>query len=200
MIPESSDPAIPEAIRLSASQTAAFARLHHATETRGGAAVLCGPPGSGKTTVLARLAAAVDPKSLRIVDDAHLLDADAIEAIAADAAEGRQATIILAGQGRLLGLLGRNSRLGAHVRLRAVIGPLTREESRQLGCRILAGIEASAADERVFDTIHEIALGMPRGVERLARFARLLAEAEPGRPLGPMDIERIQTRLLAGAA
>lgn len=195
-------PTIAAAVTLTESQLAALARLHHAIRERTAAAVLVGPAGSGKSTVLAQLEPLVAGQPHRLVDDAHLLSPQAVEEIAREVAGGRGPTVILAGQGRLLSLVARDTRLESAICLRAVVAPMRRQESRALATTILAGGEIAkpCATSDAFDTLHEIAGGMPRGVVSLARLARLLLEQEPTTPLDSMHIESLHRRLGLTAA
>lgn len=189
-------------VELTGSQLAAVARLHHAIRDRAAAAVLVGPAGAGKSTVLAHLEPLAAGKPHRVVDDAHLLSPQAVEDIARGVASGRGPTVILAGQGRLLSLVGRDTRLESAICLRAVVGAMERRESRALAAGILG--EGVNPEPRVtdgaFDTLHEIAGGMPRGVVSLARLARILLDEEPGITLDAADVEALHRRLAPTAA
>ncbi len=187
---------------LTDSQLAAVARLHHAVHERAAAAVLVGPAGAGKSTVLAHLGPLVAGQPHRVVDDAHLLPPQAVEELAREVATGRAATVILAGQGRLLSLVARDTRLESAICLRAVVGAMQPRESRTLAAGILGeggGAEARVAPE-AFATIHEIACGMPRGVVALARLARVLLDEEPRIRLESSHVESLHRRLALTAA
>lgn len=197
-IPASTSPTV----ELTGSQLAAVARLHHAIRDHAAAAVLVGPAGAGKSTALAHLEPLVAGRPHRVVDDAHLLPQQAIEEIAREVASGRGATVILAGQGRLLSLVARDTRLESAICLRAVVGAMERRESRTLASRILGegdGAEARVAPEAL-ETIHEIAGGMPRGVVALARLAKILLDENPDITLDAADVEALHQRLALTAA
>lgn len=194
-----------QAFPLAGSQRAALARVHHAIGNLAGVAVLCGPAGCGKSTVLSRLRSLPGGGgTVRIVDDAHLLDDTTIGGIcdeaAASAASGPP--LVLAGRGRLLTLVARNSRMEAMVSLRATIHPMTRDETRLLATAVIGEGLATPPDidPGSLDTLHEIACGMPRAVVSLARFARLMLEATPTLRLEPEHVEMIHRRLSTTAA
>ncbi|MFM9059382.1 MAG: hypothetical protein ACKOSQ_09715 [Planctomycetaceae bacterium] len=208
---------------LTESRRAAIAKLAYAVERPGGVAVLCGPSGAGKTAVLDGLAdvlgrrserrplaawlagAASDLPEVVLADDAHEADVTALIRIL-DACRGRrpEASLVLAGEGRLFSLVSRDPRLVRAVGLRAVLRPFTAEETRAaLEASLFAGgpgrmdPEARAAVAR---TIHEIAAGIPAVVARLADFAALVADARPDGAIDPADIESIHRRLSLQAA
>ncbi len=189
-------------VELSRSQVAAVARLNHAIRDRAAAVVLVGPAGSGKSTVLAHLEPLAAGQPHRVVDDAHLLPQQALEEIAREIASGRGPTVMLAGQGRLLSLVARDTRLESAICMRAVVGAMERWESRTLAARIFG--EDRNPEPRVtdgaFDTIHEIAGGMPRGVVALARLARILLDDDPRITLDAADVEALHRRLNLTAA
>jgi ABC-type dipeptide/oligopeptide/nickel transport system ATPase component len=187
---------------LTDSQLAAVARLHHAVRERAAAAVLVGPAGAGKSTVLAHLGRLVDGQPHRVIDDAHLLSPQAVEELARELAASRGPTVILAGQGRLLSLVGRDTRLESKICLRAVVGAMGPRESRTLAAGILGegGEDEPRVAPKAFVTIHEIACGMPRGVVALARLARILLDEEPRIRLDSWHVESLHTRLALTAA
>ncbi|MFM7107491.1 MAG: hypothetical protein ACKOZU_02625 [Planctomycetaceae bacterium] len=209
---------------LTDSRRAAVARLAYAVERPGGVALLCGPAGTGKTVVLDRLAAgagrrierrplaawldgvaAVDLPEVVLADDAHLADvAQLVRLLDAVRSRRPEASLVLAGEGRLLSLVSRDPRLVRAVGLRAVLRPFTAEETRGvLDATLYAGGPGRMAPETraaVARTIHEIAAGIPAVVARLAEFATLVAEARPDGSLDADDIEAIHRRLSLLAA
>lgn len=212
--------------RLLAVQEAAVAKLAYAAEQPAAAAVLCGPPGTGKSLVVETVARilAVAGHACRIVTWQALRESpprewpdvlliDAVD----DAAEGELATvmsrcwaskpemrIILAGSGRLLTLVSRDTRLERHLGLRAVLTPCSRGETRQLVADMLTPrnneAELSAVTLAVADTIHEITGGIAADVTRLAGLAAVVAADRSGPPLTPAVIERVHGRLAVTAA
>jgi len=193
-----------EGFALTESQRAALARVHHAIGTLGGVAILCGPAGCGKSTVLSRLRSLLGGGgAVRIVDDAHLLDGAAIGGICDDAPSAASGLpLVLAGRGRLLTLVARNPRMETMVSLRATIHPMTRDETRLLATAVIGEGLATLPDidPSSLDTLHEIACGMPRAVVSLARFARLMLEATPALRLESEHVEMIHRRLSTTAA
>ena len=109
-------------------------------------------------------------------------------------------SLVLAGQGRLLTLAARHPQLARIVRVRAVLPPLSLEESQKLLAHRLGGLLAQPADAAMVRALHEIAAGIPAEVVRLADLAGLLLAADPTRPLMADDIELIHRRASLQAA
>jgi len=205
----------------SASQRVAEARLVYALEEPGGMAVLCGPGGTGVTTVLTALwrrcaestggllagsvAEARELLAFRrpsggvlLVDDCHLAaEGDLDRLIEVALGESRCDGIVLGGQGRLLTLLQRSPTLAGRVRLRAVLGTFTADETAAVVRRRLVDEVCTDAALR---TIHEISGGVAGDVVRLADLVSAVATAEPNRPVDGADVEVIHGRLRAEAA
>jgi type II secretory pathway predicted ATPase ExeA len=212
--------------RLTLAQQAAVARVAYAAERPAAIVLVCGPAGVGKTLVLGRVAVArplesrspalTTPESagsllsrpepdavpgILLVDDAHLAGERQLAELLAGYRERRpEAAVVLTGEGRLLSIVSRDSRLEQAVVLRAALPPFTLDETRMMVAEKL--VAAGSVDERdsVARTIHEIAAGIPAMVRRLADLAALLAAADPGRKLVPDDIETIHRRLSLQAA
>jgi type II secretory pathway predicted ATPase ExeA len=212
---------------LAESRQAVVARLAYAVEQPGAVALLCGPPGVGKTLVLAALAesAPLRPRTpvirplvgwldgseagplpeVVLADDAHAADAADLARLV-DRCHSRRpaAGLVLAGEGRLLSLVSRDARLERAVRLRAALRPFTLAETRGLLDAMLFAAAAAGTRGEPRDatarTIHEIAAGIPAAVERLADLAGVIAESRPGRDLAAADIEAIHRRLSLSAA
>jgi type II secretory pathway predicted ATPase ExeA len=209
------------AVRPTAGQEVALARIVYALEEPGGVAVLCGPAGAGVSTVVqlvwrrcaqdrGGLIAGSVPEARQLiecrrtasgvllVDDAHLAADGELERIVMMAlAEPRFDGVVLAGEGRLLSLLHRAPPLDARVRIRAVLRALTEAETGDLVRGRHPGLDCRPAALR---TLHEIAAGIPAAVVRLADLAAVLGADDPTRPLDGPDIEAIHGRLVAGAA
>jgi len=198
---------------------AAVARLLHAIDV-GGLAVLCGPPGTGKTFVLDELAgraAAAGHTVLRAaaavteaVGEAVLLvdaadaarDPSELRQLAAGSGRDRHAAshrcVILAGAGRLLTLVARDAQLREAVRLRGVLRPWRFEETHRYAQT--RPTVAEALDGEAMRTLHELAAGVPRMVVRLLETAAVVLRGHPGRRLMAADIESFHRRLFIDAA
>ena len=212
--------------RLTLVQQAAVARVAYAAERAAAVVLLCGPAGVGKTLVLGSVAAARPLESrspalttpdgaglllsvsnpdavpgILLVDDAHLAgERQLADLIAQHRGRRPDGAVVLAGEGRLLSLVARDSRLEQAVALRATLPPFTLDESRMLVASKLVAAGSPEERDRVARTIHEIAAGIPAMVARLADLAALFAAADPGRTLLPDDIETIHRRLSLQAA
>jgi len=136
-----------------------------------------------------------------LIDDTHMArEGELIELLDRARSTLPTAGLVLAGQGRLLSLVARDSRLEQAVRLRATLPPFTLDESRLLVATMLAATGSLQQRDQVARTIHEIAGGIPALATRLAEVAAVMATANPDRPLLPDDIETIQRRLCLHAA
>jgi len=211
-------------LTLTDGQRAALAKLACGVESPGGVAILCGPPGTGKTTVLAHLAdgqsragrrcisrqlAAWDTDrgsdaslfDLFIVDDAHESDAEAIARLLAACRSRRaDAAVVLAGEGRLLTLVSRDHHVEQAVGLRATLRPFSALETRRLLEPILPGAATRPEVAAVAQTIHEISAGIPRAALRLAELAAVVADSRADAGLTVADIELVHRRLSLQAA
>lgn len=208
---------------LAESRQSAVARLSYAVQRPGGLAVLCGPSGSGVSTVLSQLAATVDPAARRpAVRKLREWDADAMDAplpgilLADDADDGdgaaihrlldrcrqRQAatSLVLAGHGRLLSLIGRDAKLETAVLLRAVLRPFSLAETRSALDTWLTRPGDGRPDDAVVRTIHELSAGIPASVKRLAELAGVVAAGRADGRLSALDIEAVHRRLCLRAA
>ncbi len=209
---------------LTDSRRAALARLAYAVERPGGVALLCGPAGTGKTAVLDHLAAgstrraerrplaawldggaAADLPEIVLADDAHAADVTALLGLLEAVRSRRpEASLVLAGEGRLLSLVSRDPRLVRAAGLRAVLPPFTAEETRRVLDATLfaagAARQPPEARDAVVRAIHEIAAGIPAAVVRLAEFVALVAEARPDGVIEAADVEAIHRRLTPLAA
>lgn len=215
---------------LTAAQGAAVAKLVYAADRPGTVAVLCGPEGVGKTTVLrrvvrtvvesggtARLDEAADVAQGRppshdtaansggsdvlLLDDAERLTAAALRGVLEERRrQDAELVVVLAGSGRLLSTLAADPRLERLVHLRIAVPAFTRDESSRLVAARLPAESLAAVGPAVMRTIHEIAAGIPATVTRLADMAALLVDAYPARELVPDDIETLHRRLSLHAA
>ena len=213
----------PDEPPLVAAQQAAIARLRDAIR-RGGLAVLCGPAGSGKTMLLARLAseqAAVAgrpcgpfplrqlveepdhrPQRVALIDDAHAaLDAAELRRVVDRLERHAESTaIVLAGEGRLLTLLARQPDLEQRVRLRAVVRAWSESETLSLLTAALPAVMDRGEGPQLASRIHELAAGIPRQVVRLIDTVGMVLAAEPGHDLSVDDLETFHRRLFVQAA
>lgn len=211
---------------LTPSQQAAGAKIAAAVDRAGGVAVLCGPQGVGKTTVLAAVAAREqhrgrtvecrdlldwlrsaapwpgDLPDIVVADAAHrAVDADLSRILAACRHRASPACLVLAGEGRLLTLIGRDTAVERAIHLRATLRPLSLDESNLVVVPVLtaAGIDDATA-ENLVAVIHEIGAGIPAAMLRLADLATVVASSRPDRSLTHRDIEAIHRRLSPLAA
>ena len=213
------------ALSLTLGQQAAVARLAYALETPATVAILCGPPGVGKSLVLGRVAAARPlhgrlvhrcawrggvPTSLHdesrddavlLVDDAHEATADALAALVESwHRRAPSGGLVLAGEGRLLTLVARDGRIEQAVMLRATLGPFTLEESTLVVASRLSLTGTQSENEALVRTIHDLAGGIPARVVRLAELAQTIAAGAPAGRITPDDVEAVHRRLSLQAA
>jgi type II secretory pathway predicted ATPase ExeA len=206
--------------RLTELQGAALAKVACGIEAGAGVAVLCGPAGVGKTTVLEHLASdprvapdelpirdvaawladTGDPPPIVLADDAHLAsDHDLAQLLARAKSRRPAAAVVLAGQGRLLTLASRDRRIEQAVRIRAALLPGSLAHTLAL----VAAIEPAGGpgfDEAALVAIHEIAGGVPGDVVRLAELAGLVAPELAHGLITADDIEAVHRRLTPQAA
>jgi len=214
-----------QAITLTLGQQAAVARLAYAVESPAAVAVLCGPPGVGKSLVLGRVAATcsihgrpchrwawrdgvptavpgrASGDAILLVDDAHEATADELARLV----ESRRhddpaASIVLAGEGRLLTLVARDTRIEQAVILRAALGPFSIAESMLAAATRLPPGGTQAERDALVRVIHDLAAGIPARVVRLAELLQTVAAGTPSRRLTPADVEAVHRRLCLQAA
>lgn len=206
---------------LTAAQRAAVAKLACGCEQAGGIALLCGPGGVGKTTVLAELTKAIGPQrsvgladtahwaeagmlpDVVLVDDAHLADETTLARILQRCRERQPpACLVLAGEGRLFTLLTRDTRLEQAIRIRVALPAFTAAETRGLLEATLAVVVGRpvVVAEAPARAVHDISAGGPAAVIRLAELAGIVAAARPDGALSADDIEAIHSRLSPAAA
>jgi hypothetical protein len=217
---------LPPTSPLTPSQQAAGAKIAAAIDRAGGVAVLCGPQGVGKTTVLAAVAAGEqrrgrtvecrdlldwlrsaapwpgDLPDVVVADAAHrAVDSDLSRILAACRHRASPACLVLAGEGRLLTLIARDTAVERSIHLRAALRPLCLDESSLVVVPALtaAGIDNTTA-EGLVAAIQEIGGGIPAAMLRLADLATVVASSRPDRSLGHRDIEAIHRRLSPLAA
>ncbi|MGB8854410.1 MAG: hypothetical protein WCC69_12680 [Pirellulales bacterium] len=205
------------------SREAAAARLAYAVQRPGGVAVLCGPPGTGVSTVLELLATAPAGGSYQpavrplrdwnddaddaplpgvvLADDAHTCNGTMIRRLVDRCRRQRSASsLVLAGHGRLLSLIARDATLERSVLLRAVLRPFSLSETRRVLEAMLARPETPRLTDDAARAIHELAAGIPATVVRLAELAGVISASRPDGSLSARDIEAIHHRLCVRAA
>ena len=212
-------------VNLFGSQQAAIARLRYAVTQYPSLVALCGPGGSGVTTVLNSLSAnlrheahvvRIDLSTLVplqqivsgakseaivfIIDNSHLAS-DGMLGSASETIwkQSPSASVVLGGRGRLLTLLARDPALLDKVLFRSVLQPV-------LFCETLAVVQSELVgaglmySERVPEVIHEVTAGIPKNIFRLIDMVRLVGEGCASQPIEVADIEQIHERLNAAAA
>lgn len=204
--------------RLTEGQEAARARILYALEQPAGVAILCGPAGTGVSTVLhevlgrvpagggAHVARTVDAARRRLsaggvatllVDDAHLTGAPALAELVSAADDAGCTGLVLGGQGRLLSLVHRAPDLDRRVRIRAILRPLSVAETMAIAGDSAPAVRFGSEALRV---LHEIAGGIPAVVVGILHLCAVVAAAEPDRPIETADVEAIHARLTTAAA
>lgn len=204
---------------LTQSQVGALAKIACGIEAGSGIALLCGPSGVGKTTVLEHLAAELSaddhdalpvhdvsywlgtdddlPRAV-LADDAHTAsEADLIRLAARCRARRPSASLVLAGQGRLLTLVSRDRRLEQATRITAAILPGEISDTEFL---VQQHSAAAFLDDATMLAMHEIAGGVPADIVRLLDLALVVAESDQMDRVSADAIETIHRRLSPRAA
>ena len=215
----------PSAVQLFHSQRAALARLQYAVLQESSLAVLCGPGGSGVSTVMnalvtklygashvvhidvrqaevsSQFAACVATGNVVVViDNCHLATVDLLGSVSeAIWLQTPRASVVLGGRGRLMTLLSRDRGLLDKVLLRSVIHPLSLSETRSIVETRLA-TNGHACSESVWVVVHQITGGILEDVFRLVGMAQVVAGSQPDTTIQADDIEQIHERLHAAAA
>jgi type II secretory pathway predicted ATPase ExeA len=204
-------------LSLTQPQLGALAKITCGVESRSGIVLLCGPSGVGKTTVLEYLAAELQSEDpgctvrsvdewlasdelpcVVIADDAHMAsDADLIRLAGRCRGRGPSASLVLAGQGRLLTLMARDRRLEQATKLAASILPGHLDDTASLVRDHADGI---LVDEASLNAMHEITGGVPADILRLVDLASVVAASDRDGRLSPSTIEMIHRRLSPRAA
>lgn len=214
----------PSAIQLFHSQCAALARLQYAVLQESSLAVLCGPGGSGVSTVMSALvtklygashvvhidvrqaevssqfAACVATGNVVVIDNCHLATVDLLGSVSeAIWLQRPRASVVLGGRGRLMTLLSRDRGLLDKVLLRSVIHPLSLSETRSIVETRLA-TNGHACSESAWVVVHQITGGILEDVFCLVGMAQVVAGSQPDTIIQADDIEQIHERLHAAAA
>jgi type II secretory pathway predicted ATPase ExeA len=204
---------------LSPPQLAALAKIACGVDAGSGITLLCGPSGVGKTMILHHFAAersrddeptcAIhdvahwlssedELPDLVIVDDAHMAsETDLVHLLTRCRARRPAASLVLAGQGRLLTLVSRERRLEQATVLTAAILPGQLRDT----AAIVEGHAISARiDDPALTAIHEITGGVPGSIRRLLDLAEVVSSSNRERLMSPDTIEAIHRRLSPCAA
>lgn len=207
------------------SQRAAVARLQYAVTQEASLVILCGPGGSGVSTVLSALSTnlhrvahvvrldlstlttvpqcALHSKSNAIVfviDNSHLVSDGMLGSVAeAIWQQSPNASVVLGGRGRLLTLLARDRGLLDKVLLRSVLHPFSLPETLAVVQSQLNG-NGLTYSGKVPEVIHEVTAGIAKDIFRLIGIVRLVGGGHADRPIEIGDIEQIHERLHAAAA
>ena len=212
-------------VNLFHSQRAAVARLQYAVTQKASLVILCGPGGSGVSTVLTALSSdlhrvahvvrldlstltAVPPCAsyskcdaiVFVIDNCHLVS-DGMLGTVAEAIwqQSPNASVVLGGRGRLLTLLARDRGLLDKALLRSVLHPFSLPETLAFVQSQLNG-NGLMCSERVPEVIHEVTAGIAKDIYRLIGIVRLVGGGHAERPIEVADIEQIHERLHAAAA
>jgi energy-coupling factor transporter ATP-binding protein EcfA2 len=207
------------------SQRAAVARLQYAVAQEASLVILCGPGGSGVSTVLSTLStnlhqvthvvrldlstlttfpqSASHTKSRAIVfiiDNCHLASDGTVGHVTkAIWQQSPSAAVVLGGRGRLLTLLARDRGLLDKVLLRSVLHPFSFPETLAV---VQSELKSSGLiySGRVPEVIHEVTAGIAKDIFHLIGIVRLVGGGHGDRPVEVADIEQIHERLHAAAA
>ena len=142
-----------------------------------------------------------------VIDDAQdLADGNTLETIRLlmnfEFAATTPLTVLLVGQPALLPVLDRMPELDERLAVKCLLRRLTLEESISY---IHHRLQAAGARQEIFDaaaleTVHHLALGVPRRINRLCDLALLIGYAEERTSLGREQIEAVAEELVAVAA
>lgn len=204
---------------LTPPQLGALAKVACGIESGSGITLLCGPSGVGKTTILEHLAAdrsseehdalvirdvtwwlatEDDLPGVVLADNAHMAtEADLVRLAARCRSRRPAASLVLAGQGRLLTLVARDRRLEQATVLTAAILPGHLRDTTFL---VEHHGMSTRVDQPTLAAIHEIAAGVPADIRRLLDLAGVVAGSDRDSRISPDTIEAIHRRLSPCAA
>jgi hypothetical protein len=210
---------------LTPGQQATLAKLVCTVARPGGIALVCGPQGVGVSTVLAHVlacdrlaprrvecrdldawmsvlaAGAADLPDIILADESHRAgEGELFRLVAACRRRRPEASLVLAGEGRLLTLAARDVRVEQAVHLRASLRPCTVTESHELLALRMGTSSTDATRTAAVSTIHEIAGGIPAAMLRLAELAAIMASVRPDGCVSAADVEAVHRRLSPLAA
>jgi general secretion pathway protein A len=141
--------------------------------------------------------------ALLVIDEAHLLDAngalEAVRLLLNLETDGRpDLTLLLVGQTTLLAAIDRHPQLEERLGVKCLLRPLTQTETfAYVQHRLsVAGASQPIFDDRALETLHQLSLGVPRRINRLADLVLLIGYAEELTQIGASQIEAVAEELL----
>jgi general secretion pathway protein A len=142
--------------------------------------------------------------ALIVIDEAHLLDVngalEAVRLLLNLETEGQpDFTLLLVGQTTLLAAVDRHPQLEERLGVKCLLRPLTQTETfAYVQHRLsMAGASQPIFDDQALETIHQLSLGVPRRINRLADLALLIGCAEELTQIGATHIEAVAEELVA---
>jgi general secretion pathway protein A len=137
-----------------------------------------------------------------VVDEAHLIDDtrtfEALRLLMNFEFEGQPAmTLLLVGQPGLLPKLGRMPQLEERMAVKCFVRTLKPNETGEYVSHRLkaAGADRALLEDKALETLHQLAHGIPRRINRLCDLALLIGFAEEHEALGPAQIEAVHEEL-----
>ncbi len=139
-----------------------------------------------------------------LVDEAHLIDQpeafEALRLLLNFELEGSPGlTLLLSGQTALLPALERNPSLEERLSVKSLLRPFTERETSEY---VVHRLQAAGATSAIFDpaalpTLHALARGIPRRINRLCDLALLIGFAEERKSISAEHIESVAHELIA---
>ena len=137
------------------------------------------------------------------IDEAHLLDGsrafEALRLLLNFEIEGVPAlTLLLVGQTALVPMLARMPHMEERLAVKCLLRPLLVEETMAYVQHRLAtvGSDRTIFEPAAIETLHQLARGIPRQINRLCDLALLIGFAEEQRSIGPEQIEAVSRELV----
>jgi general secretion pathway protein A len=144
--------------------------------------------------------------ALVVIDEAHLLESNGalemVRLLLNLETEGRpDLTLLLVGQTTLLAAVDRHPQLEERLGVKCLLRPLTQTETfAYVQHRLsVAGASQPIFDEGALETLHQLSLGVPRRINRLADLALLIGYADELTQIGASQIEAVAEELVAVA-
>jgi type II secretory pathway predicted ATPase ExeA len=138
-----------------------------------------------------------------VVDEAHLLEGprtfDALRLLLNVEHEGRAAvTLVFVGQPALLPIVDRMPQLEQRLAVKCLIRPLTLDETHAYVQHRLAaaGCEQALFDSAAIETLHAVAQGNPRDLNRLCDLSLLIGFADSAETITPERVEAVARELV----